>query len=501
MSEFWKYFRDTLAWPLIHAPGPLQAVTQGVALALDNVRDDVVFLRRQWFPALCEPELVADHGASRGLVRHPKETPEQYRARVVNAYRWHMLGGKTEGLPEILKFYGFDMAIENMRPFAPTRWAEFMVRLNTSPSYVDQLRQIDELSELVWLINEYKPARSFFFRVYNSTYDRRPIVLGVGPKLGSGWLSLWSGVPIGDVGAQDKDSLVSLGVRCAFQGAVPYRRRAWAGLHNGMGARGESPLRRGFILGRSRLSQVFPRYGGYVFSQLFSLQGGEPVLDDRTWDDGEWDDRRWEEIVGWTRPVAPGVGAVTSFAKSQLVLSRSKLSGINAKLGGVRVFRWLENLPRLGSFRLGVNGPKRRAEPIYEYSARHDRLPAAPVRVPSGLGIASSVLGVQGAGPFDDGWTGEWDERRWGGYPIYAGLACMAGFPAEAAAIPAAGALGASVASAGAERVNTGPTRALGASLLSLGGAPLHNETWTGEWDERRWNDYVGFAKLTTITR
>lgn len=86
-------------------------------------------------------------------------------------------------------------------------------------------------------------------------------------------------------------------------------------------------------------------------------------------------------------------------------------------------------------------------------------------------------------------------------YPIYAGLACMAGFPAEAAAIPAAGALGASVASAGAERVNTGPTRALGASLLSLGGAPLHNETWTGEWDERRWNDYVGFAKLTTITR
>ena len=67
MSEFWKYFRDTLAWPLIHAPGPLQAVTQGVALALDNVRDDFVFLRRQWFPALCEPELVADHGVSRAL--------------------------------------------------------------------------------------------------------------------------------------------------------------------------------------------------------------------------------------------------------------------------------------------------------------------------------------------------------------------------------------------------------------------------------------------------
>ena len=67
MSEFWKYFHDVLARPLIHAPGPLQAVVNGAALAMDTVRDDIVYFRNQWLPSLCEPELVADHGKSRGL--------------------------------------------------------------------------------------------------------------------------------------------------------------------------------------------------------------------------------------------------------------------------------------------------------------------------------------------------------------------------------------------------------------------------------------------------
>ena len=83
MSEFWKYFHDRLAWPLIHAPGPLSGLVRGMALALDSARDDIVYFRRQWFPGLCEAGLVPDFGAGRGLVRHPKETAEQFRARVV----------------------------------------------------------------------------------------------------------------------------------------------------------------------------------------------------------------------------------------------------------------------------------------------------------------------------------------------------------------------------------------------------------------------------------
>ena len=166
MGELWRYFRDILHWGPIQKPGPLQALAHGTARSMDQTREDMLYLRDQWLPARCEESMVPEHGESRGIIRHVgrqvTETPEQYRARVVHAYAWHMLGGKVAGLPEILKFYGFDVTIENMRPFAPTRWAEFMVRLEAPPSYVDQFRQIEDLPELVWLLNEYKPARSFF---------------------------------------------------------------------------------------------------------------------------------------------------------------------------------------------------------------------------------------------------------------------------------------------------------------------------------------------------
>lgn len=139
MSEFWRYFRDRLAWPLIHAPGPLSGLVRGMALALDSARDDIVYFRRQWFPELCEAGLVPDFGAGRGLVRHPKETAEQFRARVVNAWRWHQLGGRTEGLPEILRFYGFEtVRIDNMRQWQPGRWAEFQIGLATPATQAEQ---------------------------------------------------------------------------------------------------------------------------------------------------------------------------------------------------------------------------------------------------------------------------------------------------------------------------------------------------------------------------
>ena len=153
MSEFWKYFHDVLAWPLIHAPGPLQAVVNGAALAMDTVRDDIVYFRHQWFPSSCEPELVADHGKSRGLVRHAKETPEQFRQRVVHAYAWHLLAGKTEGVPQILRFYGFDaLRIDNLRQWQPSRWAEFQLGLATPTTQADQKLLLDDLEVLIWLV-------------------------------------------------------------------------------------------------------------------------------------------------------------------------------------------------------------------------------------------------------------------------------------------------------------------------------------------------------------
>ena len=196
MSEFWKYFRDALSWGLIQSPGPLQAVVRGAALALDQLRDDVVYFRHQWFPALCTPELVAAHGESRGIIRHPKESAEQYRQRVVHAYRWHLLGGKTEGLPEILKFYGFNaLLVESLRRYQPSRWAEFQIGLKTPVTQEAQEALLADLDTLIWLVKEYKPARSVLARLYTDTYNRLPTVWSEGPEWSGGFWSHFSGVP------------------------------------------------------------------------------------------------------------------------------------------------------------------------------------------------------------------------------------------------------------------------------------------------------------------
>ena len=173
-----------------------------------------MYFRRQWFPELCEADLVPDFGTGRGLVRHPKETAEQFRARVVGAFRWHRLGGKTEGLPEILKFYGFDaLTVENLRIFQPSRWAEFQLGLRTPATQAEQDALLADLDTLLWLVNEYKPARSVLARVYTDTYDRVPTVWSGGPISEQGWSngfwSLFSGVTWpGDGG----DIVVSFGM-------------------------------------------------------------------------------------------------------------------------------------------------------------------------------------------------------------------------------------------------------------------------------------------------
>lgn len=129
-SEFWKYFKDVLGWPLIRRPGPLQAIAEGAAHALDSVIDDVIYARKQFFPSLAEEDLVLEHGFGRGLQRKNGETPEEFRSRVAQAWHWHMLGGKTEGLPQILGYYGFDvLGIDNLRRWQPSRWSDFQVRL------------------------------------------------------------------------------------------------------------------------------------------------------------------------------------------------------------------------------------------------------------------------------------------------------------------------------------------------------------------------------------
>jgi hypothetical protein len=145
---FWEYFRDTLNWPLLKSRY-LQVIVRGLALYMDDITADMRRIRNEYLPE--ESTLLDDFAASRGVKRTPADTDEQYRARVLAAYRWQMMGGKERGLVEILKEYGYPGAqIEYFDD--PERWAEFGVRFD------EQYGQ--NLFGLIPLINEYKPARS-----------------------------------------------------------------------------------------------------------------------------------------------------------------------------------------------------------------------------------------------------------------------------------------------------------------------------------------------------
>lgn len=153
-SPFWRYFHDRLNWLAIFRPGPVSALAKGLALYMDGVREDILWLRRQWSPATADDALIAAYGASRGIIRQRFDTDQTYRRRVVQAFAWHRLGGKWRGLESI--YAQNDFSAQVLPSDDPALWAHFRVELDVNA--VDFPPDAAELSW--WLANEYKPARS-----------------------------------------------------------------------------------------------------------------------------------------------------------------------------------------------------------------------------------------------------------------------------------------------------------------------------------------------------
>ncbi len=154
---FWTWVRDVLRWPLIRRPGVLACLAEGVSRAADDVLQDIYWLRDQFNPATCEPEHLDQHGAARGLSRHPRESTEQWRRRVCAAMAWHKLAGRASGIPRILEHYGYSGAVMvNLAAEGqPERWAHF--RCEFTPA--SQMTETDW--DLVrWILQETKPAKS-----------------------------------------------------------------------------------------------------------------------------------------------------------------------------------------------------------------------------------------------------------------------------------------------------------------------------------------------------
>ena len=158
MSLFFRYFKNTLKWWFIQTAGPLAALVHGGARVMDQVREDILWLRLQAFPDTCDDQFVYIHGQARGIYQRRNETLAKFRTRVIRAFAWQLLGGKNAGLPRILDYYGYkDVSIYNMREEDPERWAEFKLKLPRAGAAglsEEDIRAIDDMA------NDQKPARS-----------------------------------------------------------------------------------------------------------------------------------------------------------------------------------------------------------------------------------------------------------------------------------------------------------------------------------------------------
>lgn len=322
-SRFWKYFHDSLKWLPIHRPGPLSAIVRGLARQLDEAREDILWLRRQWHPALCEPGAIPGYGRSRRLARHGRESEEQFKKRVINAWAWHMLGGKVEGLPQILRFYGFDIGeIVNMRDFSPNRWAEFQLGLKTPATQAEQAEILANLDVLIWLVNEYKPARSVLFRIYTDTYNIEPLVWSHGSWSNFFW-SYFSGVdyPDADNPQGSENVIVSFGM------AHRARAEAWAasdlaGLFWLEEARpGRIYFSDYLIWSQFSWSDIPLPWHGFVNGQIFSTHAAGLISDSGQWAQESWPQMPWLGHWRWDRRYPDWSFQRREIPKSMLVWS------------------------------------------------------------------------------------------------------------------------------------------------------------------------------------
>jgi P2-related tail formation protein len=441
-SPFWKYFAGLRFGPL-DAPGPLQALVKGMAHRLDTVRDDAVFLRAQWFPQLCEPEMLPAHGTSRGIIRHHTETPEQFRRRVINAYAWHMLGGKQEGLPELLEFYGYSVAeIDNVRKYQPSRWAEFQVGLDT-PENLAAGDTVKSLETLVWLINEYKPARSVLARMYTDIYNITPLIWSDG-RWSEHYYSYFSGVPASDLGPEFgryPGLILSFGLRHSVEVAPPggdFGQPVFAGAQ-----------RQGFVApyidaavwSYFRWGDGFPHKHGFSIAELYSTDWCERITRSYPWT-GAWDDRKWAEYTVWDRPLSKWTMRNRDIPRSLLVYGDPYLSpsaggaapagrwgGLNACWSAptyIRVGRPI----RWGAYHWSAGTLRERITVTEQRRERHG-MPVAPTAYPPAVPAAIRCVCAIASPAHEDAWAGSWDSRPWSRYVAYFSVKSEESFKSE----------------------------------------------------------------------
>ena len=275
------------------------------------------------------------------------------RKLIEEGVAWQRLIGTPEAMRRALSWIKVYPTIEEGIS-AGKYWASYQIGLG---DFSDMAR----IGDVITLARLSQPVRCKLFRVYNSVFDRRPIVLSEGPALGDGWLSFYSGV---SVEGPDGDVIVSFGTKRGFQAEayLPSLHAASFGTECVSGH--TAPYLDRFIVGRSRLSEPLPRNHPFVMGALFSILWADRQTLGRSWR-GEWDARRWLDYTGFDRKLPRWRMGRRSLSRSQLVPTESMLADTNSRLGATFAVV-IDNPPRLGSFTLSGHDCKRQERRLHE---------------------------------------------------------------------------------------------------------------------------------------
>lgn len=170
--NFFQYFKDYLAFPFIQNKNALAVIVKGLALTMDNVKNDILAMRDQFVVPEADDSLISNYGVSRGIPRIRFDNDKQYRTRVEKALAWHKLGGKNQGLVQILAEYGYPNGeIQNLRHTDPARWATFNINLLDPGESLDQ----EKVNAIYEIANMYKPARSKLRGISFAKFQNAPV--------------------------------------------------------------------------------------------------------------------------------------------------------------------------------------------------------------------------------------------------------------------------------------------------------------------------------------
>lgn len=97
-------------------------------------------------------------GAERGVSRHPEESEEAYRARVLGAWEYWQWAGTERGVRIALRQLGYDSTITPVRVYDTARWAEFDVYLYAATRSYDGTEA--EQRRIIATINRAKAAHT-----------------------------------------------------------------------------------------------------------------------------------------------------------------------------------------------------------------------------------------------------------------------------------------------------------------------------------------------------